>query len=855
MPRRRPTSSGSSASNSTSSSVGFCAKPRVRITEVDVGAAIDANEDEAALKVVAIAALPSGGSRIAFQSGDSIIVRELDANDKLVSSSTAVKVPLHDFADIYADKNGFVILGTRDAEGGGTLNCGNPSNLCGSAPSPAVPCYDMYMVRYDGTSEKWATKLTSSSASLPPYSSGKTGPDVYMIWWYAHHGRIAFDGTNWAAYFGAAISTSEGGCINIHQGDRMKVVNPSGSITDNKDSFDWGCSHSGYERITYDERSKGFASICKTDSNNRLMPPNNWDATISPGEPWLPPHLGDIVPDSVATSNKYWSAVSNGDGDNAKVHLIHYDLKSKASEDIVLGGTDANERAPHLAPMGKDGMLAMWEGSSSGGDLQEGGDRTIYAQVLNSATGKAISSKITVDKSVVGNRYQALKSYPDGSVAYLSKGKTGTSVQVRDVGAGAHAPQGGGVRGGDAAARGQDQHVPGPAAGPDRAPGPHRLPQARGAGERRRRGRLPAGGQRCRGGERGVQAGHVQLRGHVPRGDHARLHQALPGRRHHGGEPIGQDPAQLREDHGGQRGAFTVVEGTGHTGVGSIVDCNNATDSGRAGRGHGARGQWRTGLGVRRPGAQLLHVQGAWRADPRRHSEQGAGGQGGYGARVLPQGDGALGRQRAAHWRGAQPAVALEPEHAGLRGAVPDQDADGPLAALPAVQQDHTRDGRLRRFLAKLTAPDFEHTLFVTHVSRNDIILGFLSHAQNFELMMKRPYGGGLILTGSPSDDQPQDYIMNIIKNAQAPVLYVPTTTFAAMEKITHFTGTPPSSSSPSAQVSLVLVVAYLQPNSTRPTNRRCTCAESTTPATSTSTPSSPDRQSTVDYRIKTKTN
>ncbi|EGZ14496.1 hypothetical protein PHYSODRAFT_332878 [Phytophthora sojae] len=426
-----PTTSSNSTATSTTSGDNskLCAKPRVVVTEVDVGATVENNEEEAALKVIAIAALPSGGSRIAFQSGDNVIVRELDANDKLVASSPAVKVPMNDFADIYADKNGFVILGTRDAEGGGTLNCGNPSNLCGSAPSPAVPCYDMYMARYDGASEKWATKLTSSSASLPPYSSSASGPDVYMIWWYAHHGRIAFDGTNWAAYFGAAISTSEGGCINIHQGDRMKVVNPSGKIADNKDSFDWGCSHSGYERITFDNRTNSFATICKTDSNNRLMPPNNWDVTVYPVN-LAAADLGDIVPDGDSSSNKYWSTVSNGDGDNAKVHLIHYDLKSKASEDIVLGGTDANERAPHLAPIGNDGMLAMWEGSSSGGDLQEGGDRTIYAQVLDRATGKAISEKITVDKSVVGNRYQALKSYPDGSVAYLSKGKTDTSVQV-----------------------------------------------------------------------------------------------------------------------------------------------------------------------------------------------------------------------------------------------------------------------------------------------------------------------------------------------------------------------------------------------------------------------------------------
>ncbi|KAG3056925.1 hypothetical protein PI124_g23194, partial [Phytophthora idaei] len=51
-------SSGSSSDNSTTQSTStttadnskLCAKPRIEITEVDVGAAIDANEDEAALK-------------------------------------------------------------------------------------------------------------------------------------------------------------------------------------------------------------------------------------------------------------------------------------------------------------------------------------------------------------------------------------------------------------------------------------------------------------------------------------------------------------------------------------------------------------------------------------------------------------------------------------------------------------------------------------------------------------------------------------------------------------------------------------------------------------------------------------
>ncbi|KAG6616076.1 Avr1b-1 Avirulence-like protein [Phytophthora cinnamomi] len=431
-------SSGTSTSTTTaatsSSSSGFCSTPRVRITEVDVGKTVENNEDEAGLTVVAIASLPSGGSRIAFQSGDNVIVRELDSSDALVNSTAAVEVPLVDFADIHADDDGFVLLGTRDAEGGGTLNCGSPSNLCGTAPNPAVPCYDMYLVRYDGSTETWATKLTSSSSSLPPYSTSATGAEVYMIWWYAHHGRLAYDGSNWAAYFGCALSVSQDSCINIHQGDRMKVVDSSGAVTSDTDSFDWGCSHSGYERITYDNRTDDYAMICKTDSNNRIMPPSNWDVTIYPVD-LDAANLGDIVPDSDSSSKKYWATVSNStsdsDEDNARVHLIHFSMDAEATDDIVLGGTDANERAPHLAAIGDGGLLAMWEGSSTSGDLEyESSGRTIYAQVRDASSGAAISEKVTVDSSVIGNRYQALKSFPDGSVAYLSMGKTSTSVQV-----------------------------------------------------------------------------------------------------------------------------------------------------------------------------------------------------------------------------------------------------------------------------------------------------------------------------------------------------------------------------------------------------------------------------------------
>ena len=53
----------------------------------------------------------------------------------------------------------------------------------------------------------------------------------------------------------------------------------------------------------------------------------------------------------------------------------------------------------------------------------------------------------------------------------------------------------------------------------------------------------------------------------------------------------------------------------------------------------------------------------------------------------------------------------------------------------------------LRRFLEKLRTEDHSRTLFVTHASRNDLVLGFV--AQSAEKHMERwgkPWGAGLIL-------------------------------------------------------------------------------------------------------------
>ncbi len=78
----------------------------------------------------------------------------------------------------------------------------------------------------------------------------------------------------------------------------------------------------------------------------------------------------------------------------------------------------------------------MWEQASATGDLvYKSTGRTMYLQVLDNGTGAAISTPFAVPSgtaanAVYGNRYQAFKSFPDGSVAYPSAGSTSTKLKV-----------------------------------------------------------------------------------------------------------------------------------------------------------------------------------------------------------------------------------------------------------------------------------------------------------------------------------------------------------------------------------------------------------------------------------------
>ncbi len=442
---------------------------RVRVTEIDVGVTyayneVDNNGAALGLTPLAISPIPGGGSRLAFlgKTDSMAHVVTLDANDQPVPGS-AFALPAFDFQDIYADATGGVMLLSRNALGStDNHNCGNINNLCGLVANypTAASCYDLYIVRFNGSTEAWATKLTQTSATLPAYGTGPTGGgNVIFIWSeYAHNGRIAFDGTNYASYFGAAITVPGQACVgsstmttgvNIHQGDRMQTVNGSGTLLTTP-GFSFGCSHSGYERIVWDPTNKVFVNVCKNDlptggkSGKIGFAPNA--ATIDPIDLSYD-QIGSVIN---ATGGGYWifaSDIRPGQTANANgmadIHLLHVPKVSTPTpdHDIIAVSDGQNDRAPHLAPYGTAGtqMLAAWESSTALGDFSQNAARQMSIQILDSTTGMPAGTDPTtvgplkLTPNVLGSRYQDFRSFPDGSVAYPAPGSSTTKIKILRV--------------------------------------------------------------------------------------------------------------------------------------------------------------------------------------------------------------------------------------------------------------------------------------------------------------------------------------------------------------------------------------------------------------------------------------
>ncbi len=350
------------------------------------------SEGDTEVLPMAIAAAPNGQSWLAWMGTDEkVYLGKLGCNDKLVGKPTSFKGI--DLQDVAADAKGGALLITKKGQ------CGT-GKLCGGTSSP---CNTMHLIRFD-TSGKlvFDRQVTNLNSSRKGYSDG-----ARFVWWYQHHGRLAFDGTNYAAYFGTAITVKNGNCVDIHQGDRMQVVNAAkGTIVKNK-SIEVGCSHAWTSRIVYDPAKKKFVMTCATDNECRIAQPNPYrtvaasrcDGTLFGG-------------DTVLAKAGYWTAWSQGNA--TKVSRF---TTGKANKTVSPG---AATQHPHLVKYGKNRMLLSW-----------GSGANTKAKILNRSTGATIGSTLTL--KVKDHNYTAFKEYKDGSVAYPAAGSSTSHIKIARV--------------------------------------------------------------------------------------------------------------------------------------------------------------------------------------------------------------------------------------------------------------------------------------------------------------------------------------------------------------------------------------------------------------------------------------
>ena len=395
-----PTATPTATTGSSAPPAGDCARqsgtsPQVRVTDVNVGVPVTGYGQEGDTEPLptAIAAAPAGGSWLAWLGTDSHIhLGKLDCDDKLVGTPTSFDGI--DLQDVQADSTGGVLLVTRRGD------C-HTGPLCGGTSSP---CNTMHLIRFDLTGHQvWDRQVTNLTDTRGGYDDG-----ARFVWWYQHHGRLATDGSNYAAYFGVAITVQNGTCVDIHEGDRMQVVDAAGALVAGHDSFEVGCSHAWTSRIVWDPRTGHFVMVCATDNNCRIAQPSPY-RTVAAGACDGTLFGGDLV---LAKTKGYWTAWSQG----GQARLEHF--TTGAADSTVK--TSAATSHPHLVSYGSGRMLLSWESGSA-----------MQAQVFDADTGQAVGASFAI--AVRDHSYQAFKAYADGSAAYPAAGSTSTSIKIARV--------------------------------------------------------------------------------------------------------------------------------------------------------------------------------------------------------------------------------------------------------------------------------------------------------------------------------------------------------------------------------------------------------------------------------------
>jgi hypothetical protein len=194
----------------------------VKVTSVDVSP--DSAGGGWYQPAMVISPLSDGSSKVAWNTGDTVHVTTLDDQDK--KQGADLTFAGSDIAGFAAHDDGGALLLVRGEV--------------------------MDLVRFDNSGTEVFTKTFTNNQAKD--QAGSTWID-----WWSSAGRLAWSGTQYAAYFGHTKFWSTD--IGKHQGDMLMYVDGTGAQSGY--GWDWGCSHSLDVRIAWN--GTGFAPVCLSD--------------------------------------------------------------------------------------------------------------------------------------------------------------------------------------------------------------------------------------------------------------------------------------------------------------------------------------------------------------------------------------------------------------------------------------------------------------------------------------------------------------------------------------------------------------------------------------------------------------
>jgi len=316
---------GATGGTSTAGTCSAALGDRVRLTSIAVSPNVNVTGSgiNSASRPVILSVSPNGRGQVAWSDGTNVHVTPLDASDQRAGSD--LTVPGSEVRGFVAHDDGSALLVVRSDT--------------------------MVFVRLDSAG------TAQSTLAIVGNNAHTTDGDRWIDSW-PHQGRLAWSGTQYAAYFG---QTGNFGSQGNHQGDHYSFISPQGTLMTG--GWDWGCSHSLDERLAHNGTT--FAPICTTDTypghgiyfNNRTQVSSEPSITNVGGTT----QLGGLV----RAPDGFWLDFISPEGRSAAdVAFIHISNTGAPSGRVYLTDTPSvAEKYAHLAAYG-DRLLAAWSDST-----------------------------------------------------------------------------------------------------------------------------------------------------------------------------------------------------------------------------------------------------------------------------------------------------------------------------------------------------------------------------------------------------------------------------------------------------------------------------------------------------------